>query len=455
MPTPTEEFLSGLCRNSFLSLWSHPHPYRNTTPIPHELCDVLVVFGNDVILFSDKSIAFPVHDDLQVAWSRWYRSAIMDSAKQLFGAARWLREHPDRVFADAKCTRPLRVPLPAASYARYHLIAVAWGAGDACHDFYGINSSRSLMVNSGLVGDANLQEPFSVGRVDARRQFVHVLDELSLQLVMQEIDTAPDFVDYLNIRASLLTNSDRLIIAPGEEELLASYLTNVDENDVHNFLASEQVAGSDGVMFAEGGWDHYLNHPQRKAKFDANKISYLWDHLIEHLIRELPEGVQPEGDPAISREEALRVMASESRFSRRMFGRHLAEVMELTRNLPPRKSFVRVGLIRERPETAYVFLVLAPEPSRSQEEYRLARNNILSAYCNVLAVEMPETRRIVGIGMVPAGHVPTSEALCFLRSEDIGEGSRIEIRRMQTELKILVNFRERMLVERITEYPDS
>jgi hypothetical protein len=311
------------------------------------------------------------------------------------------------------------------------------------------------MVNSGLVGDANLQEPFSVGRVDARRQFVHVLDELSLQLVMQEIDTAPDFVDYLNIRASLLTNSDRLIIAPGEEELLASYLTNVDENDVHNFLASEQVAGSDGVMFAEGGWDHYLNHPQRKAKFDANKISYLWDHLIEHLIRELPEGVQPEGDPAISREEALRVMASESRFSRRMFGRHLAEVMELTRNLPPRKSFVRVGLIRERPETAYVFLVLAPEPSRSQEEYRLARNNILSAYCNVLAVEMPETRRIVGIGMVPAGHVPTSEALCFLRSEDIGEGSRIEIRRMQTELKILVNFRERMLVERITEYPDS
>lgn len=53
------------------------------------------------------------------------RSAVMDSAKQLFGAMRWLREHPDRVFSDAECTEPLRVPLPDRSRAKYHLVAVA------------------------------------------------------------------------------------------------------------------------------------------------------------------------------------------------------------------------------------------------------------------------------------------------------------------------------------------
>jgi hypothetical protein len=84
MPTATEEFLSRICRHSFLSLWSHPHPHRNTTPVAHELCDVLVVFGNDIILFSDKSIAFPAHDNVDVAWGRWYRSAVRDSAKQLY-----------------------------------------------------------------------------------------------------------------------------------------------------------------------------------------------------------------------------------------------------------------------------------------------------------------------------------------------------------------------------------
>src|SRR5882762_6602371 len=110
----------------------------------------------------------------------------MDSAKQLFGAARWLRERPERVFADVKCTKPLRVRFPSPSLARYHLIAVAWGAGHACHEFHGPRSSRGLMIKSDLVGDAHLQEPFSIGRVDARQPFVHVFDELSLQLVMNE-----------------------------------------------------------------------------------------------------------------------------------------------------------------------------------------------------------------------------------------------------------------------------
>ena len=58
---------------------------------------MLVVFGNDVILFSDKSIKFPVHDNVQVAWGRWYRAAVLDSAKQLFGATRWVRDHPESI----------------------------------------------------------------------------------------------------------------------------------------------------------------------------------------------------------------------------------------------------------------------------------------------------------------------------------------------------------------------
>ena len=151
MPTPTEQFLARLCRRSFLSLWSLPHPHRNTHPVPHELCDVLVIFGNDVILFSDKSVTFPGHHDVQVAWARWYRAAVSDSAKQLFGAARWLREYPDRVFADPQCLQPLPIPIPESSIARYHLISVAWGAGDACQAFYGAGSSRSLMIKSDLV----------------------------------------------------------------------------------------------------------------------------------------------------------------------------------------------------------------------------------------------------------------------------------------------------------------
>ena len=195
------------------------------------------------------------------------------------------------------------------------------------------------MIKSDLVGDAHLQDPFCIGRADPSRPFVHVFDEMSLQCLMREIDTTPDLIEYLKRRAELLTTPNPVIIAPGEEELLASYLTHVDENDAHSFLQAGEGDGFDSVAFAEGGWNNYIGHEQRKAKSDANRISYLWDHLLEHFIKELPERFSPQrdGNPSnINRETALRVMASETRFSRRMYGRHLAEVLESTRALAPR-----------------------------------------------------------------------------------------------------------------------
>jgi hypothetical protein len=455
--TPTEDILGRICRHSFLSLWSHPHPYRNTTPVPHELCDVLVVFGDDVIVFSDKSIKFPGHQDLGVAWGRWYRRAVVESTKQLHGAARWLREHPARVFADIACTAPLRAPLPDPQTSRYHLVAVAWGANQACYEFHGGQSSSSLMIESDLVGDEHLTHPFSIGRANERLPFVHVFDEPGLKLVMHEVDTARDFADYLTKRTELLTNPDRVIIAPGEEELLAGYLTNTDARGSHSFLSDEEARlDVNGMAIAEGGWERYVNHPQRRAKKQADRISYLWDRLVEHFIKELPERgrAMGEGSLFVEREVALRVMASESRFSRRMYATHLSEVMERTRNLSPRQSLVRVGFIRERPQVAYLFLVLAPDPTRSREEYEAVRAQLLRAYCHVLCLELPETKEIVGIGMVPPTHEPASEALCYTKNDDRSDAFREEGRLLQRDLNILVDIRERLIVERTSEYPD-
>ncbi len=50
------------------------------------LCDLLVVFGSDVVLFSDKNIKFNLDIDLKVAWRRWERKSIHDSIVQLLGA---------------------------------------------------------------------------------------------------------------------------------------------------------------------------------------------------------------------------------------------------------------------------------------------------------------------------------------------------------------------------------
>ncbi|HUQ01536.1 MAG TPA: hypothetical protein VM261_03535 [Kofleriaceae bacterium] len=116
-----ERYLAQLCERSFLSLWSHPNLYRKPAK---ELADLVVIFGDHVVIFSDKSCRFD--ESSPHGWSRWYRHSIAESAKQLFRADGWIRKHCERVFLDAKCER--RFPFELPKIPRIHLLAVALGA---------------------------------------------------------------------------------------------------------------------------------------------------------------------------------------------------------------------------------------------------------------------------------------------------------------------------------------
>ena len=87
----SERLLMRLCRRSFLSLWAHANLHtaqdmRDGKGSGKEFADVLVVFGDDVIIFSDKHVEFQHSKQLELAWSRWFKRAIADSARQLYGA---------------------------------------------------------------------------------------------------------------------------------------------------------------------------------------------------------------------------------------------------------------------------------------------------------------------------------------------------------------------------------
>jgi hypothetical protein len=455
MPTQTENILSKICQESFLSLWSHPHAYRATKPVPHELCDLLVIFGDDLIVFSDKSVAFPSGEDFEKWWARWYRKAIRDSAKQLHAALRELRERPDRVFADYTCTTRLRAPLPEAARARYHLVAVAWGASTACSEFFGQGSSGSLVVQSDLVGEQHLKLPFRVGRVDQNKKFVHVYDEESLRFVMSEIDTAPDFIEYLTKREALLTNRHQTVFATGEEELLARYLTNIDDTGKHAFLTTEEANSAKDVYFGEGSWDYYAGHPDRTRKKAADAVSYRWDSLIKHLIGNLKVQEPCPANASLDVERVLRIMAAESRFGRRLLATSLAEVMESSKNVQPGKTFARIGYIDERSDTAYVFLSAGFDHSRPPEDSERGRNGMLGAYCNVLCLERPQAKKIVGLGFFAPGAPQSNEAIILIINENLSEDFKRETRRVQERLQIMIGYQDRRQSSSDKEYPDA
>lgn len=84
----------------------------------------MVVFGNDVLLYSDKNCEIQQDTELKIAWPRGKKRASINSSKQLGGAETFLRRFPDRLFVDSSCQTKLPVALPLPSEARCFLIAV-------------------------------------------------------------------------------------------------------------------------------------------------------------------------------------------------------------------------------------------------------------------------------------------------------------------------------------------
>jgi hypothetical protein len=149
--TESERYLKKLCDHTFLSLWSYPnvnrHQKGSSKGDGKELCDLLVVFENHIIIFSDKHCAFPSSGDLAKDWSRWFKRAVLKSAKQVWGAERWIRDYPDCLFIDPACEHEFPIDLPDPEEAVFHRIVVAHDSADRCRRWFE-GGSGSLMIRA-------------------------------------------------------------------------------------------------------------------------------------------------------------------------------------------------------------------------------------------------------------------------------------------------------------------
>ncbi len=443
--TPSERILAQLSRRAFLSLWTFPNLHTDEglkagSKSSKEFSDGLLIFGDDVVLFSDKEITFNEEKPLAVAWPRWYRKAVTHSIQQLYGALSWLNRFPDRIFLDAECTRRLPVALPPATRARYHLVAVTRGTYKAVATHFP-GSLGTLLIRSDIIGDADAHRPFSVGLGPAGKPFIHILDEFALEVILREFDTASDFLNYLTARQRFLGGTDRLIIAPGEEQLVAAYLLNMRGDD-HWFIPPSRTGEKepDIVSFDESLFASLQSRSEYSAKKEADGPSYVWDEIIERFIRL--------GDPELAGqhfaqtshelEEGLRVIASESRFRRRLLVRALRGALASAAQRPG-KRFARVVAAAQKAERVYIFLVLPVRPDETYDEYRQHRVAILHAYCRCAQLRFPDATTFIGIGIDhPAkNYNGSSEDLFVYLPKALTETERQEVEKFRSEVGIL------------------
>lgn len=388
---------------TFLKPWSYPGLYRSKNK---ELCDLLVVFGNQIFIFSDKEIGFRTELDVDIAWERWYRAAIQESRTNIYRADRWLRYQPDRVFHDVNATQQFHLPLTAPF--KVHRIAVANGISKGMRQFYGF--SGSLLVSNKRVEEQEISPPFMVGDIGDTRGFIHIFNDEALELLLSVLDTITEFGTYLSVREQLFA-VDVSFIAFGEEQLLASYMKFSNRHGRPGFTVHTEP---DVLMYGPDLWQTFEKGELYEKHLALKEASYAWDELIELFSNEMFRSSTLENKLRL--EQMLRIMALEPRSVRKALSEGLGELANSVT-----ENEVKVKKVCPRGENSPVFVLMVAKPPAGMDEDRFKeiRFNLLANHMKIAKIDFPNNTVFVGVNVGSEG----SEKLIIGMHQDFSDWS--------------------------------
>lgn len=323
-----ENFVYGLAKKSFLTDWCYRNP---TIPNGKELCDMLVVYDDVAIIWQIK--------DLKVEDGEYKESKFKQNTDQILTAR-------NRLFG-------LNLPIELNNPRRGKEIF-----------------NPSMIKKIYLVSAVLVEETIFFPLVEeVKGQIVHTFNREFTEILLNELDTIKDFIGYLQDRESLILSNIKIMLFGGERELLAYYLMNG-----RSFKNLEQHSL---VIIDEGSWKDFQKKPEYIAKKMENRISYLWDSMIDRA----HEG--GEGYEKIAME-----LARPNRFERRCLSKAFAEAHILADHKRTYNHFRRVV---KTTDITYCFEFL------DESEPRQMRQNLLQAACFVARGTIKENKKVIGI----------------------------------------------------------
>lgn len=339
--TESEKFVAELCSMSFLPFWSFPSPIGKKGK---ELCDLLVVCENTIIVFSIKDITPSKHEDEIIVYDRWVKKAIIESVSQIYGAERFLRQEDTVTLKNSN----YKIHLPPKEKKIIYRVAIAFG-------------SKPYF-------------PLPMGHFE--NGYVSVFDEKSTVTILKELDTITDFTRYLDAKQRF--SEKNTIVLPNETDLLALYLqTGLD------FDVDENI-----VLAGNNLWYDYIKTEEyNKWKSDI-VVSYVWDVMIQSFFL---NNVKSEitNQKRIDIERAIRIINLEPRVSRMELGLVLENAI---------KTKVKARMFKpfDGAKHAYVFMPLNEANWETKEAE-------LGLRCIVARAELPMVEKIIGIAAARHG----------------------------------------------------
>jgi hypothetical protein len=298
-----EEFVNELAYNSFLKFWCYPSPkYENGNK--KEICDLLIIFNSITIIISVKNYEF------KGSHFRYFNNTIKKAVNQLHGAQRVL-------FSDAE----VKIKHP-----------------DKDLEIFPKNEIKKIFRLVINLGDGVKFYPFN--QITKNNDYVTLFDKDSFQSIIKELDTIPDFIDYLEKRESLFKNKltlilpaeehdfpietqkeffqftetiskDFIMISGSEKDLLAHFFKNQ-----RNF-PNELNGDSNGYfLILDGDWNEFKATQKAKNKEKADKVSYFIEGFVKN---ELLINLDP------TREKLAKALLSFDRLTRRTISKNYFE----------------------------------------------------------------------------------------------------------------------------------
>jgi len=414
--TPGERLLSRLADEAFFSLWSYPSVHRRggsaKQPVIKEVADLLVYFENQLLLVSEKDKHFSPTIDTAVSWSRWARDSVAESANQLLSAHRHITKLAEPLFLDRRAEYPFPFAIDRAT-VRVHLIALCRNVkAEKATRTPGLAAARGDGLSFEADAGAGVADrAFVVGDIDPAKHFVHVLDEESFDLVVNELGTLSDLLRYLDCRERAIRHGG-LTRFDAERDVLASYLSEIDDlgnGDIR--LVAPSAAGAAPTLQGEP-WASFISTSAYERWHFFQEAAKPWAEIATRFSKAIVEadvGEEAAEGTIATHEEALRLWASENLFSRAYLALQLYEKY----NLVPRDCrSSRMTPSPGRANRIYVFVFLPwLSAHESYVEYRHERFALLQIYAQGVMALRPEFKEIVLLGAEPKGSERNSETI--------------------------------------------
>lgn len=377
--TPSEKFVAELCRKSFLPFWSFPNPLGKKGK---ELCDVFVVCENHIVIISVKDITVSNHPDENIQYERWVKKAIHESADQIYGAERFLNSVDKILTKD----RSRVIKLPDKKQRIIHRIAIAFG------------SKPEFPIETGNFG----------------KGFIHVLDERSTWIVLNELDTITDFTNYLIAKEKFIV--DKTILIPSEADFLALYLqTGLD-----------LTYPADLITIDADMWHDYQRSKEYSKWRREIQLRFIWDELIENMYEyQLNNHGKVSSERMSELELSVRTINLEPRINRIELGIVLENAF---------KKKVNARMIQPIAGSNHTY-VLMPLTDKNWED----KEKELIMRCCVARVENPEAEIVVGIALGKCLKGESHFDVCYLEVPELDDQFIQNARIVQEELGYFSN----------------